>query len=220
VFPTSLEATIIVLLGIAPGYIAIATWGRAKTWKGFGSDLDTVLRALAASLLIQVPMLPLALGLGLFPDTSHWHRHLGALLVWLLLTVLVIPVGAGALASWIYNVLLFPQARKPDRASYERFWVPKPPSSWDRFFLQNVPNGSWLVIERADGYVAGTWEEGSYALTSPAAHGLYLKREWQVDEGGSLLPDPVPFTGGVLIEDTSTIRRIRIVLPPRREAQG
>jgi hypothetical protein len=214
VVPTTVEATVVLLLAIAPGYIAISTWARAKTWLGFGSDLDTILRSLAVSLLIQVPMFPLTIVLGLYPSITHLSgRHAGAVFLWLLLTVLIVPIGGGALASWIYNTYLLPLAKNPNLSVNQRFWAPKPPTPWDRFFFQEVINGTWLVLKLDDGtYVAGTWEEGSSASTTPNPHGLYLKREWQVSADGELQPEPTPFTGGLLIEDASRIREIRIVV--------
>lgn len=211
--PGTLEATVILLLAVAPGYIAIVTWARAKTWQGFGSDLDTILRSLAVSLLVQVPMLPLALVLGLYPNFTHvTGSHAGGLFVWLLLTVLAVPIGGGALASWAYDTWLVPLAKSPERIVSQRFWAPKPPTPWDRFFSQTVMNGSWLVLRLEDGsYVAGTWEEGSFATTTPNPHGLYLKREWQVSLDGILQADAIPFTGGLFIGDARTIREIHIV---------
>lgn len=213
--PATLQATVILLLAVAPGYIAIVTWARAKTWQGFGSDLDTILRSLAVSLLVQVPMFPLATLLGLYPTVTHLSgAHAGALFLWLLLTVLVVPIGGGALTSWAYDTWLVPLAKNPQPAVNQRFWAPNPPTPWDRFFFQEVINGTWLVLRLDEGtYLAGSWEEGSFATTTPNPHGLYLQREWQVGQDGTLQPDSIPFTGGLFIEDASRIREIRIVVP-------
>ncbi len=72
--PTTAEAVIVLLLAIAPGYVGIATWACAKTWKGFGGDLDTALRALAVSLLLQVPMFPLAIRWRIYADLTDPNK--------------------------------------------------------------------------------------------------------------------------------------------------
>jgi len=48
--PTSQIALAILLLAIAPGYIAAAAWARSRTWKGPSSDLRTIIQALVLSL--------------------------------------------------------------------------------------------------------------------------------------------------------------------------
>src|SRR5438309_870772 len=109
--PNTLQAVVILLLAIAPGYLAIATWARAKTWKGFGGDLDTILRSLVVSLVVQIPMFPTAIWAGLYPDVGHVNTHAGALFLWLLGTVLIIPIGGGLLLSYGYDRWVFPTAR-------------------------------------------------------------------------------------------------------------
>lgn len=218
---------VVLLLGIAPGYVAIVTWARAKTWTGFGSDLDTVLRSLVASLLVQIPMFPLAVWFGLYPDVSKWNRHALPLFIWLVLAVMILPILGGLAASWYYDRYLFPLTQDPVPTHAKPRWLPawvdtrlprwKPgfPSAWDQFFVQSIPNGSWVVLDLGDNhYVAGTWESGSYSRTTPAIHGLYLRRQWQVDsDTGDLLADPILNSGGVLIADASIIKGIRVITP-------
>ncbi|MGI8824317.1 MAG: DUF6338 family protein [Chloroflexota bacterium] len=175
--PTTFQALVVLVLAVAPGYIAIVTWARAKTWKGFSSDLDTVLRSLVVSALIQVPMAPLAVWFGLYPDLAQVGRRAWLLFIWLLLTVILLPLLGSAIASSSYDRFLLPLARSDNPSHNEKIRAPRPPSPWDRFFLQKVPNGSWLVLELEGGYVAGSWERGSYAITSPLQHGLYLQRQ-------------------------------------------
>lgn len=215
--PGTVEAVIVLLLAIVPGYLGIATWARAKTWRGFGGDLDTVLRSLAISLVVQVLMFPLALHWDLYPkmaypdQLSHDPRSVFA---WLALTILLVPVGGGLCLSILYDRLLFPLSRTPSSRLpwYKQLAAPKPPTGWDTFFLQNVPDGSFLLIELEDNSrIGGTWENGAYASTSPAAPAVFMPREWKVNDdltfGGF-----VQNSAGVYITDASKIRRIRVLV--------
>jgi len=66
-----------------------------------------------------------------------------------------------------------------------------------------------VVIEFKDGRrVAGVLAIGSVALTLPETHGVYLSREWTLDENGDLLAE-VPGTKGVMIANSVDIRTIR-----------
>ncbi|MDQ2743993.1 MAG: DUF6338 family protein [Chloroflexota bacterium] len=129
------------------------------------------------------------------------------------LTVLVVPVVGGFILSTVYDTLLFPLARQPSAELrwYHRLVAPKPPTGWDTFFLQNVPNGSFLLLEFDDNaYIGGTWETGSFASTSPASPALYLPREWKVNVDLSF-GGYVANTSGVYIGDPSEIRGIRVL---------
>lgn len=106
--PTTLESVTIVLLAIAPGYLAIHAFTRARTWQGFRSDLDTVLKSLVASLLVQVPMFPLAIWAGLYANVSNLGGRTWPLFVWLLFTVVMVPVAGGILTAALYDDLLVP----------------------------------------------------------------------------------------------------------------
>ncbi|MCU1493687.1 MAG: hypothetical protein JWO62_1451 [Acidimicrobiaceae bacterium] len=59
VLPTSEASLVIILLAIAPGYIAAAAWARARTWKGPTGDLRTILQSLVLSAVVQAILVPL-----------------------------------------------------------------------------------------------------------------------------------------------------------------
>lgn len=213
--PSTIEAATVILLVIAPGYLAIHAWYRAKTWQGFGGDLDTVLRCLAASMLVQVPMFPLAVWAGIYPDVAHPGKHAAALFVWLLATVLLVPLAGGYLAGTLYGYFFLPDEMGKPATFWAYLWQRlrgiEPPTAWDDAFLYRVPAGSALVIEFTDGSkVAGSWEYPGTAKTSPNTPGLFLPEEWALDEDGNL-SHLVPASHGLLIPDARTIRQIRIL---------
>ena len=200
--PATLEGLFVLLLAIAPGYVAVAFWSRAKTRRAAGSDLIVVLQSLTLSLVIQVLALPLTYIVFNPVRKSLFDYSPFSAALWLRLVVLIVPIIFGSVLN-----------RIEDRFRSRLLWVwpPAPPSAWDSFFTGTIPEGSFVLVEFEDGTrVAGTWEEGSYAVTSPDTHGLFLAREWLVDDDGNFV-EVVKRTAGVLVPNDSKIKRIRIL---------
>src|SRR5438270_6460582 len=84
----------VALLAIVPGFIATATWARARTWRGPSTDLRTVLQSLALSAAIQVVLSPLTVA-WIVPIRNDLGSHPGRVAVWSFVTVLVLPLLAG-----------------------------------------------------------------------------------------------------------------------------
>lgn len=219
--PTNIDGIIALLLAIVPGHVTNVIWSRAKTRQAPRGDLYTVLQALTLSVIIQICAAPLT-ALLIYPA-----RHdlldipLGALFLWLLATLVILPgiVGTG-LGHFEDQYLAWtrPQGATGHGLVGRRLAAlavrirPSPaPSAWDRLFTRGILPGSWIVVEFNDGStVAGAWEEGSGATTSPEPHGLILAEEWVLDADGNLAY-PVEQTGGVLIPTDANIRKIRVL---------
>jgi hypothetical protein len=215
VLPTSEAALVIVLLAIAPGYIAAAAWARARTWKGPSGDLRTILQALVLSAVVQAILVPLTV-VWIVPIRDHLPQYPLRVTVWSLLVVLVVPVALG-LAAGAFTDKLFDPAEdrvKGRLASVVNAIVPAPtaPTIWDWLFVSDrLPTSGFLVVEFKDGArVAGAFAERSMALTSPEPHGLFLEREWQLDPEGNVYCE-LPGTRGLLVPDVSEIRWMRIL---------
>ena len=56
----------LLLAAIAPGYLTLVFWSKARTWRGYPADLQAILTSLALSLVIQLLLSPLVL-LVLYP---------------------------------------------------------------------------------------------------------------------------------------------------------
>jgi len=185
----------LLLLAIVPGYLTVVSWSRARTWRGFPGDLQSVLQGLAISAVIQLILAPVTLW-QLYPVRDVVPYVLGTGVA--KLENIVFPAGAGEPAGL--------------RAIVAWFVRPDPePTIWDWAIPADLLGGRFVIIEFADGsQIAGTWGRGGVATTSPHQQGIYLNEEWLLDEAGNIYAK-VPGTRGVLIPDIRGARAVRIL---------
>lgn len=216
--PESWIGLIVALLAIVPGFIASATWSRARTWKGPSGDLRTILQSLALSAAIQVLISPLTVT-WIVPVRHDALGHPWRLAVWLFIGVLTLPVLLGLAAAKLTDLLFDPSNGRRDSARVRRvsralsalIGSPIAPSAWDWLFTANIPDGRLVLVEFADGTRAGgAFGAGSIALTSPERHGVFLTQEWLIDASGAFTA-PRPGTMGLLIPNIDTVRLVRVI---------
>jgi len=213
--PTSQVALGILLVAIAPGYITVAAWARARTWKGPSSDLRTIIQALVLSAVVQAVVAPLTV-FWILPVRTSLASHPWRITVWIVLSVIVVPVVLGLGAARVTDKLFDPSAIvvKGRFAEWLNRIVPAttPPTVWDWLFkADRFPESGFLVVDFDDGTrVAGAFAKDSMVLTSPEVHGIYLEREWTLDEDGDVQGE-LPGTGGLLIPSTDNVRWVRIL---------
>jgi hypothetical protein len=213
--PTSSAALSIALLAIVPGFIATATWARARTWKGPSGDLRTILQSLALSAAIQVVISPLTVA-WIVPIRKHLADHPGRVATWFLIAVLVVPLGLGLAAARLTDVIFRPVRPREDVGWFRRtiarvVRAPAPPSAWDWLFANRPPNGEFVLVQFKDGsQVGGVFAEGSVSLTSPEPQGLFLVSEWQLTDDGDFIA-PIPGSDGILVPLTDDIRWVRVL---------
>src|SRR5215472_7434906 len=104
------QALAVALLAIVPGYITIYFWSRNKLWRGLTNDLQTVLKALALSAVLQVMLAPYTLS-GLYPVRNTLDQHPWRVLMWSALLVLGLPYLLGTVGREISN--WFETVREP-----------------------------------------------------------------------------------------------------------
>jgi len=215
----------VALLAIVPGFIATATWARARTWRGPSTDLRTVLQSLALSAAIQVVISPLTI-LWIVPIRDHLDTHPWRVALWFFLTVLVLPLVAGVAVARTTDLLFDPrqsghQEHRRAAAVFARlFKEPSPPSPWDWTFATGVPDGRFVLVQFQDGsQVGGVFAQGSIALTSPEQQGLYLADEWLLDDDGNFTA-PLPDSRGIMIPTVDQVRWVRILASNSEPAEG
>ncbi|HET9849874.1 MAG TPA: DUF6338 family protein [Candidatus Dormibacteraeota bacterium] len=219
VIPT-LQGLLVILVAVVPGYIGVTFWARTKTWERPPSDLTLILLAVIVSAVIQAVLFPITIVL-LWPVRDHLVDHPWSLWWWAVALIVIPAIGgtyAGRISDLIFGVRGWPRSRPEWQ---EEFFPPLnellpnvPPTAWDQFFLRAVPRGKLLVVTLDGGKVIagsyyGTRTEGSFSLTSPQRHGIFLNREWTVLENGE--PDrPIAGSRGVLIPSVGSIKHIRV----------
>lgn len=215
VVPTSQVALAVLLLAIAPGYITVAAWGRARTWKGPSSDLRTIIQALVLSAVVQAILSPLTV-FWILPIRAEWSSHPWRITIWIVLSVIVLPVVLG-LGSARLTDKLFPPSQLFVSGSLLE-WLnriapaPTAPTVWDWFYLaERSPKSGFMVVGFDDGSrVAGAFAQESMALTSPEVHGIFFEEEWILDENGNIFGE-LPGTSGILIPTIDNVRWVRIL---------
>jgi hypothetical protein len=215
VLPSSISAITAILLAIAPGFVAISVWARARTWKGLAgvSDLRIILQSLALSLVVQVIVSPLTIA-WIWPVRTRLGDHPVRIAVWLSVSVLVVPFAMGLTGAKFTDALIERLGYSPGKWTKALSWFwpyPVPPSIWDWLFTTSPPNASYVILEFRDGRrVAGTFERGSMAMTSPEPHGIFLSEEWALDNDGNLL-GPIPGSAGIMIRTTDDVQSVRLL---------
>ena len=221
---STFEALIVALLAIAPGYITIFFWSRNKMWRGLTNDLQTVLKALALSAVLQVAVSPLTLYL-LYPVRNALVNNPWQIVTWLVVVVFIAPYLAGTfsgkLSDWLEERALLPEERhehdhykhlgRPLKLLFYLFPEAAPPSAWDSIFARDRPAGAFVIVEFKDGkQIAGAYGNKSEVFQSPEPHGLFLEEEWLLDKNGNIVRR-VPDTDGILITDVSDVRCVRFL---------
>ena len=197
--PASLEALIVLLVFLVPGYVAATTFHRNSP-RGETSDLRFALQVAFWGTVVHAVALVPSVWSGrseslFFLVESLRTLYIGATLRDVYATgvyLLILPALLGLL--WHYVVALL----EPGLAFVGLSAGSRSPTAWDRAFTPGR-RGAWLYV-----YVRGQPEPiigeygiGSVAGVSPHAHDLLLKRRYDSSEIGP--PTPTPLNTGVWI---------------------
>jgi hypothetical protein len=222
--PDSLGAVVVVLVTLVPGFIAATVWARARIHRrAADSDLRIVLQSLVFTGVIQVLLAPLTLAL-IYPVRAAPLDHPGRLVGWSVIAVLLAPAVIGRLAAfatdalWPPDPLLWsPSGQGWRRPAWGLLRHSSPPSIWDAVAAAGTFDGRFVVIQFKDGHrIAGAFGSGSASITSPEPHGIFLSREWALDEDGELLAE-VPGSCGIMVPSLDEVLWIRIQASPEEE---
>ncbi len=214
--PDTWVGLFVALLAVVPGFLAVTTWARARTWKGPSGDLRTILQSLAISAVVQVVIFPATVFM-ILPYRTDPFAHPWLTFGWLVGAVLVVPLalglGAARLTDWLFPLANPPEFGKINNPRDLIRWLMRPaapPCLWDWWMSDARPNGQFVLAKLRDGsYVGGVFSDGSMALTSPEPHGLFLASEWIVDGEGDFIA-PIPKTGGLLLPLPDDVLWIRV----------
>jgi hypothetical protein len=178
-----LTTAVSVLAAVAlllPGFI-IVELSAARGARSSRSDLELALRALTYALLVHLAFSAWTTSLvRRIEAPGTWHEHVGALVLYGVVVLVVVPVVLGVLA----NVAI---ARAERRDGPSSLWAAALGAGEARdgydFMWQRVSrDGSWVIVElvghTADDprLVGGLYGRQSAAGQTPAAHDLYLQQ--------------------------------------------
>jgi len=228
--PATLEALAVVLVAVVPGYIAVTLWARTKTWERPATDLTLILLAIIFSAVIQALLFWMTVP-WLWPIRDELIKHPWRVGLWAIVVLILLPAVGGIYAGRLSD--LFFGARRQflptDLAGWRRELLPPVtellpqvlPTAWDRFLLWHIPRGHILIVTLDDGKrIAGSYYQGSFAMTSPQKQGIFLNREWTLDEKGEL-GRPIARSRGVLIPTIDSIKDIRVMeRPPAKSGRA
>jgi hypothetical protein len=172
-----------VLMLVLPGFVITDLQRQDRASIADESDWELVLRALSFSLLLHLAASPWTRTLVLDLQGGDWDQHVGELVVYGVVVLVVAPV----LIGLALNRLL----RTAERSGKLRWWHyalggRDARQAWD-FVFQRLDRGGWLVVKlKTARAIAGKLGRGSWASQSPApgGHDLWLEEIWTVDDYG------------------------------------
>ena len=201
----------VIALLFIPGYVTLVVWNRRQGWTP-RPDLQLFATAVIISAFCHLPFF------WLIPIILRWSHqgtlgtagHSWTLLGWFLATAIVVPTGAGLLASSrldapkgkvaTYLARIFPLDR-----------VSRAPTAWDAIWSGR--KGRFIVVKLSDGKLVG----GKFGTNSAVAfwrdgHDLFLEEEWTVDQHGLFTADSrrIPASRGIWLSG-SAVTWVRFV---------
>lgn len=181
---TTLVAVISILVLVLPGFVIADLQRRRRASVAADSDWELVLRALSYSLILHLTVSPWTRCLVLKIEDGDWQDHLGALVVYGAVVLVLAPVGIGLGLNEI--LLRAERSGKNLRWWHYALGGRDARQSWDYIF-QRIERGRWIVVKLKSGRaIAGKLGKGSWASQSPApgGHDLWLQEIWSVDDFG------------------------------------
>jgi Family of unknown function (DUF6338) len=210
--PTTIEAFIVLILGIAPGFVGIRGYSRRRYKTVPDRDLYALAGAgvvsaiwLAAAWLILACFGNPAQEWGIIPFKGETVEAHQAAVGWLVLAIICLPYPLGSLGAHLMDRIEAISRAKDARS--KQIWKKvrktgffKPPTAWDRGWLHftRSEDAGEVLVQMDDGLlVRGGFGDKSQADLSPNAPRLFLESGYgyRLDEDGK--PVEVEGVGGL-----------------------
>jgi Family of unknown function (DUF6338) len=184
---TAVVATTVFLL---PGFVVADLTQRQRAASSALGDQRAILRALFFSVAIHVAVSYWTWTLAQKVDDPGWTNHYGAVVAYVVVVVVVMPVALGLLLN---DVLI--QAERGDgqlRRWHYALGARDARDAWDYTFQRYHDTGVWVLVHLKDTppdggarVVIGKYGRGAAAGQSPVPeHDLLLRELWLADENG------------------------------------
>jgi hypothetical protein len=174
--PTSIQAVVVIVLFLMPGFIASRILSYMYPSAAAASDTRLILNAVALS-FVNYACLSWLLYLSW---KDNWFDKTLVFIGVLLLSVLIFPI---LLSLGIIKIAETPSVR----TFREAFGLPHPvPKAWDYFFRRRIP--CWVIATLKSGrVVGGLYNTNSFASSYPSAEDLYLEQMCDMTPEGQMM---------------------------------
>jgi hypothetical protein len=197
VFDAFLSA--VIALGVVlPGFIAVELTQRGRAVAISGDGQSALLHALFYAVLIHLVWSWRTWQLAQDLAGGHWRHHLGELVVWVILVLLVSPIALGLAVNEMLR-------RAEERGSLAWWHLAlggrDARDAWDYGFQRAAAAGAWVLVHLKSGdpayprMVLGKFGQHSAIGQTPAEHDLFLQELWSVDDLGNPIARVDPSRG-------------------------
>jgi len=181
--------SVVIAVGVVlPGFIAVELTQRGRAVSMSGDAQSTLLHALFYAVLIHLVWSWRTWQLAQDLAGRHWQQHLGELVAWVSLVLIVSPIALGL----VINALLQRAERRGSLAWWHYALGGRDArDAWDYAFQRAAAAGAWVLVHLKGGYpecprtVLGKFGQHSAVGQTPAEHDLFLQELWSVDELGN-----------------------------------
>jgi hypothetical protein len=193
--PTTIEALIIILLVISPGYVFTQIARRSIAHIQEPTDLRFLLTVITAGFGIQAIVFPVfTRNLFTYYRADTLVDHQTEAYLWLVVVCFLGPFVLGALAG--KAVAWRPIEKLLDIIGLG--YTDRMPSAWDYVIRQKGSRYVRVHLKEGGRMVGGIYHTNSLASSDPKRPDLYLEQAWQLDDHG-FFTEVLPSTTGVWI---------------------
>jgi hypothetical protein len=187
---TTVVAVFAALALLVPGFL-VAEIALARGARSSRSDLELALRSLVSALVIHLAFLPwTACLVERVGEVGNWHDHVGALVVYAIVVLLVVPTTLGVGLNITLSAIEARDGPPPLWAA--ALGAGQARDAYDFAFQRVSGEGAWVIVELV-GHTAetprlagGLYGRGSAVGQTPSSHDIYLEQMCvvAVDERG------------------------------------
>jgi hypothetical protein len=192
--PTTIQALLIAVLVLSPGYIFIQIARRVIAYIEEPTDGRFFLTTIVAGTIIHACVFPWTVRLYRFFEAKTLLTNSWEVFIWALLTIFLLPLIFGIIigklsAVWWIDKLL----EKVGMGYLDRL-----PSAWDGVVRQKAGQFVRIYLKDGRGVIGGVYSVNSIGSTNARRPDIYLEQQWEMDKDNDFV-QPVPSSSGVWV---------------------
>jgi hypothetical protein len=175
--PSSMDALLIVILVVTPGYILARSTREVIAFDKNSSDIFLLLPAIAGGTTIQLLLYPWSNRIYDFYRDGALRQHSEEFILWGLSTLFVVPLILGVVIGQLSNVDRVDSFLDKIGLGY----IDRMPSAWD--YVLRLEQSAYVKVYLKDGgIIGGEFSTKSFASTNPHRPDLFLEKVWHLDK--------------------------------------